>query len=131
MDATATQLTKNQAQVLQALSGAAGPVSAYTLLERLRGQGFRAPLQVYRALDKLIEYGMAHRIESMNAFVACAHPDHAHTCAVFAICDHCGRTEEFFDGAVGRRLGGWARDHAFKLDRTSIELRGTCSDCRP
>src|SRR5690606_26549261 len=49
------ELTKNQALVLNALSRAEGPLSAYTILDRLRDDGFRAPLQVYRALEKLQE----------------------------------------------------------------------------
>jgi len=55
-------LTKNQSLVMGALTRADGPLSAYTILDQLRDQGFRAPLQVYRALDKLVEFGMVHRL---------------------------------------------------------------------
>lgn len=126
----AHELTKNQSLVLGALSNNVGPVSAYTLLDKLREHGLRAPLQVYRALDKLIEYGLVHRLESLNSFVACAHPhDHKHGLIAFAICENCGQVDEFSDATVEKRLKGWAKDNAFKLSKTTIELRGTCSNC--
>ncbi len=58
-------LTRNQSLVLDTLSQSGGPLSAYTILDQLRDHGFRAPLQVYRALDKLVEFGMVHRLESL------------------------------------------------------------------
>lgn len=130
----AHDLTKNQTLVLKALTSSEGPASAYSLLDRLREHGFRAPLQVYRALEKLIEYGLVHRLESLNSFVACAHPhDHVHGqrhgLIAFAICDNCGQVDEFLDSAVENRLTGWAREHSFKLAKTTIELRGTCANC--
>lgn len=127
-------LTKNQTLVLGALAGRLGPATAYTLLHDLRDEGLRNPNQVYRALDKLVEYGLVHRLESMNAFVACARPhDHAHPHAhgmiAFAICEACGQAEEFSDEVVEQRLKGWSRDHAFRQSRAIIELRGTCENC--
>jgi len=47
----APALTKNQTLVFDVLSHSDGPLSAYTILDKLRDHGFRAPLQVYRALD--------------------------------------------------------------------------------
>lgn len=134
--ARAHDLTKNQTLVLNALTRAEGPASAYTLLDTLREDGFRAPLQVYRALEKLIEYGLVHRLESLNSFVACAHPhDHAHGhkhgLVAFAICEDCGQVDEFSDAIVEKRLKSWANDHAFKLAKTTIEMRGTCANCLP
>jgi len=125
-------LTKNQTLVLNALMKTEGPTSAYSLLDQLRGDGFRAPLQVYRALEKLIELGLVHRLESLNSFVACAHPhDHKHGLVAFAICDNCGQVDEFSDATVEKRLKGWAADHSFKLEKTTIEMRGTCANCLP
>ena len=69
------KLTRNQQLVYDALTGADTPLSAYSLLDQLRESGFRAPLQVYRALEKLIELGQVHRLESINSFVACQHSD--------------------------------------------------------
>lgn len=127
-------LTKNQTLVLNALTRLEGPASAYSLLDQLREQGFRAPLQVYRALDKLMEMGLVHRLECLNSFVACAHPHehahgHKHGLVAFAICESCGQVEEFSDAKVEERLRGWANDHSFKLAKTTIELRGSCAGC--
>lgn len=124
------KLTRNQAFVFETLRGADGPLSAYTILDALRSDGFRAPLQVYRALDKLVELGLVHRLESLNAFVACDHPDgDRHGAIAFAICEDCGRVEEFGDTEITDRLGNWARAEKFRLDKTIIELRGTCQSC--
>ncbi len=123
-------LTRNQHLVLSTLTGATGPLSAYGILDRVRGEGIKAPLQIYRALDKLVEMGLAHRLESLNAFVACAHAEAAHAgLAAFAICESCGRVDEFADAVVEDRLAAWSRGTGFKADRTTIEIRGHCKDC--
>ncbi len=128
--ADAPELTKQQTLVLDALARGEGPASAYSLLDQLRADGFRAPLQVYRALDKLIEYGLVHRLESLNSFVICAHPhDHKHGLIAFAICGSCRRVAEFSDAAIERRLQGWSDDHSFKMSMAAIEVHGTCAQC--
>jgi len=100
-------LTKNQLCVLEKLETASGPLSAYTLLDQLRERGFRAPLQVYRALDTLVKSGFVHRLESINSFVACAEPhDHSHSMTAFAICDTCGQVTEMSDHGLCREEGG-------------------------
>jgi len=128
--ATRDTLTRNQACVLEQLEAAAGPLSAYTLLDQLREQGFRAPLQVYRALDTLIKDGYVHRLESLNAFVACAEPhDHSHVMTAFAICDKCGQVVEMSDHEVGEQLDHWVRSTGFAAKKAVIEFRGTCAKC--
>lgn len=125
------KLTRNQSLVLGALTTAGGPLSAYTILDRLRDDGFRAPLQVYRALEKLLAEGLVHRLESINAFVACAHPHHhSHGLTGFAICDTCGSVEEFSDDIVEERLQAWSHSRGFKAARTTMEIRGLCAECR-
>ena len=123
-------LTRNQTLVLDALSQANGPLSAYSILDKLRDDGLRAPLQVYRALEKLLGMGLVHRLESLNAFVACAHPHcHQRGLVAFAICETCGHVDEFSDDMVAERLANWAGDRAFRPRKTTIELRGTCGTC--
>ena len=123
-------LTRNQHLVLDALTGATGPLSAYGILDRVRSDGIKAPLQIYRALDKLVEMGLAHRLESLNAFVACAHTHQQHQgLAAFAICESCGRVDEFADPVVEERLSAWSRGTGFTTERTTIEIRGHCGDC--
>ncbi|MGN8022861.1 Fur family transcriptional regulator [Phyllobacterium sp. 22229] len=129
---TAHELTKNQALVFNTLSRAEGPLSAYTILDQLRGDGFRAPLQVYRALEKLLDYGMVHRLESINAFVACAHPhnhSHNHGMIAFAICEKCGQVSEFSDDVITQRVREWTSQNGFKQTKTTIEIRGVCAAC--
>jgi Fur family zinc uptake transcriptional regulator len=127
-------LTKNQICVLERLEASTGPLSAYTLLDQLREKGFRAPLQVYRALDTLIKGGFVHRLESLNAFVACAEahyhgPGHAHGMTAFAICDICGQVMEMSDHDVGHQLDDWVRSTGFAAKKSVIEFRGTCAKC--
>jgi len=124
------ELTRNQALVLDRLSHAKGPMSAYDILGKLGDEGIRAPLQVYRALDKLLEKGLAHRLESLNAFVACAEP-HCHRAGIiaFAICETCGQVSEFSDFVVRQRLEGWSDTNGFRASNTTIEIRGKCARC--
>jgi Fur family transcriptional regulator, zinc uptake regulator len=125
-------LTKNQALVLEELRKAAAPLTAYTLLDRLRDHGFRAPLQVYRALDKLLQRGEIHKIESINAFMTCTHDHHEghhHGVAAFAICETCGQVDEFADQAIDERLSSWMKSTGFHANKSAIELRGECAAC--
>jgi len=126
----AEDLTHNQELVLGTLAHAAAPLSAYDILDQLRGEGLKAPLQVYRALDKLTERGLAHRLESLNAFVCCADA-HCHEAGsiAFAICERCGRVEEFAEPAIDSKLKGWSRGAGFVPSRMTIELRGLCREC--
>lgn len=125
------KLTRNQHLVFEALSEAKGPLTAYAILDALRSEGFKAPLQVYRALDKLVEFGLVHRLESLNAFVACSHPGcSGHETAAFAICETCGRVSEFAPEKAVKQLQAWADEEGFLLSRTTIELRGICRNCR-
>lgn len=124
------RLTRNQSLVLEALCAADGPMSAYNILDQLRPDGIKAPLQVYRALDKLMASGLAHRLESLNAFVACAHPQcHRAGLTAFAICEKCGQVDEFSDEEVRARLMSRSSEMGFKPYRTVVEIRGLCAQC--
>ncbi|SMH32331.1 Fur family transcriptional regulator [Mesorhizobium australicum] len=128
--ATRTDLTRNQTLVLDRLEKSEGPLSAYALLDQLRDDGFRAPLQVYRALDTLMKSGLVHRLESINSFVAChGHHHHDHGITGFAICETCGQVTEFTDPVLSERLEAWAQATGFKASKAAIELRGTCGKC--
>lgn len=124
-------LTRNQSLVYGALARAEGPLSAYAILEELRDKGFRAPLQVYRALDKLVAVGAVHRLESLNAFVACRRPDDdRHETIVFTICETCGKVTEATDEKLAKHLWEIVDGAAFLLQKSTVELRGVCRDCR-
>lgn len=108
------QLTANQQRVLETLQQANGPLSAYALLDRLRDRGFSAPTQVYRALERLAEHDLVHRLETLNAYVSCTHPGRCqHDFRAFAICDVCGHVDEFANTDLRRCLGRWIKESAF------------------
>ena len=127
------RLTPARVRVLELLAEAHRAMGAYELLERLRAEGFRAqPPVVYRALDFLIAAGFAHRIEGLNAYVACGHPgaeglEHG---ACFLICEHCRRVAEVDEGAIGISLAQAAAGRGFAITRSVVEILGTCPACR-
>lgn len=132
-EASSSDLTKNQNLVMGALSQANGPLSAYTILDELRDHGFRAPLQVYRALDKLVELGLVHRLESLNAFVACQHSScggDKRENVLFAICETCGKVQELVDDRLLDTVKNLADNESFSLSKSVIELRGKCASCQ-
>ncbi|WP_417515892.1 Fur family transcriptional regulator [Minwuia sp.] len=130
MTESPTRLTHNQTLVHQVLENTEGPLSAYAILDQLRDAGLRAPLQVYRALEKLVERGMVHRLESLNAYVACSHRHRPGGVAVFAICDACDDVTEFQDGEVMERLLQRATEKSFDMNHATVELHGRCRNCR-
>ncbi len=123
-------LTRNQSFVFDTLRKAKTPMSAYAILDALRDEGFRAPLQVYRALEKLQEQKLVHRLESINAFVACCDPAcQTHGAAAFAICDECGNVDEIARAPIEKSLQDWTDANHFEAQSTAIEIRGKCRDC--
>ncbi|MEW8051409.1 MAG: Fur family transcriptional regulator, partial [Candidatus Thiodiazotropha sp.] len=88
-----------------------------------------APPTVYRSLDFLLENGLIHRINSLNAFVGCDHPglDHA---AQFFICRGCGQAAELDDAKIESAIADHARRIGFSIERRSIEITGICTHCK-
>lgn len=114
--------------IADALRAAGRPVGAYEIIDKLREKAVLAPQTVYRSLDRLIAAGAAHRLESINAFVACSHASHVGA-AVFAICEDCGRVDEFDQPKAVEALAAWARREHFSVRTMTLELRGRCSRC--
>jgi len=124
------ELSQNQKLVMDVLERQAAPLSAYMILEELRGDGLKAPLQVYRALEKLMSFGMVHRLESLNAFIACSHMSCESTGATaFVICDKCEHVQEICDDSVSAFLSSLAEKTKMKTSKSSIELHGICDGC--
>ena len=122
-------LTRNQAEVLGCLNAAGRPLTAYEILDRLKSRGITAPTTVYRALDRLIEIGSVHRVESANAFAPCRHGARAHE-AAFILCGECGRTiESDLDQSLAE-LKRRAAKAGFEVDHVMVELIGRCTACR-
>jgi len=122
-------------KVLDVLNGAPRPLSAYDVLEQLRETGIKSPPTVYRALEKLSGEGLVHRIESLNAYVACNHHhDHAahgceHHVGQFAICTGCGTVREIESPALSTALKSLRDKFLARIDRKVIELFGLCQSC--
>ena len=123
-------LTRNQELVLDVLQRSKGQMSAYDILDKLRPEGLKAPLQVYRALEKLVERNLVHKLESLNAFVCCKHKScHEGELAAFTICNDCGDVREFNVGAVADMLWQQTEKNGFKPFQAAIEIKGTCARC--
>lgn len=104
-------------------------MGAYDLLDRLHAAGFGAqPPVAYRALDFLVAHGFAHKIERLNAFVACAHPGAAHSPA-FLICRACEGVAEAQSAPARGSLGEAARATGFTIERAVVEALGLCPAC--
>lgn len=122
------RMTKIRRKVLRLLLESAEPSKAYDLLANLDGEGSAKPPTVYRALDFLQEVGLAHKIESLNAYVACGHASHKHS-AVFLICEECGTAEELHAVGTTKTLREETQAAGFTVRHAVIEARGTCRDC--
>jgi len=132
MRSSQIDLTRNQNLVLDVLLREKIPLSAYMILDRLREHGIKAPLQIYRALDKLTEMGHVHRLESVNAFVACDHSHsekHGSSLVAFAICKQCGTVVEFDDKVIAEQIGIHMQGLNFRPETTILEIGGLCCDC--
>lgn len=127
--AAGENLTPLRRRVLELLIDAQGPAKAYDLLPLLAGDKQAKPPTIYRALDFLVRMGLAHRIESLNAFVACGIGACARS-TIFLICENCGAAEEFDAGHALVDLAEAARRDGFAIRRTMIEAQGLCSACQ-
>jgi Fur family zinc uptake transcriptional regulator len=128
--AQGARLTPIRRRVLELVWASHEPVGAYGLLDRLAAEGIKAvPPTVYRALDFLLEQGLVHRLERLNAYVGCSHRHGPHA-AQFLICAGCGRVAELDDPAIGSALLKGAASRGFTVSRQTVEVEGLCADCR-
>jgi len=123
------RLTKLRRRVLELIWRSHDPVGAYAILDALREDGrAAAPPTVYRALEFLSEQGLIHRIESRNAYLGCADPEHAHA-SQFLICARCGAASELHDGHIQNAIASSAREVGFRLQHLMVEVVGLCPAC--
>ncbi len=124
------RFTPLRRRVLELVWSSHKPVGAYALLDSLRNEELgSAPPTVYRALDFLIENGLIHRIERMNAFVGCNHPGESHR-GFFLICSECGNAEELDGEALSETISTSAARRGFTARDMTLEVTGVCGDCR-
>lgn len=123
------RLTPIRRRVLELVWQNHQPVGAYDLLEQLSREGRRAmPPTVYRALDFLVSAGLVHRLATLNAYVGCSHPDHAHQ-GQFLICSDCRTVVEMESSSIGRSLQREAAALGFRVQVQNVELTGLCPEC--
>ncbi|WP_417451955.1 transcriptional repressor [Kordiimonas sp.] len=104
-------------------------VKAYDLLDQLANEGGSAkPPTVYRALDFLMDEGLVHKIESLNAYIGCPHPGGDHV-SQFLICDKCETVRELSSPSLTAAVKDAARNAGFTIRRQTLELHGLCADC--
>lgn len=123
------RFTPVRRKVLEILLQEHRALGAYAILDRLREDGFGSqPPVAYRALDFLVVNGLAHKIERLNAFIACSQPDNTHTPA-FMICRLCDAVAETQSSPARGALGDAARATGFTIEKTVVEAEGVCPTC--
>ena len=129
---TQTQaLSKNQQVVLDIIEKAKEPLKAYSILFNVQKKGIKAPQQIYRALDKLIEIGKIHKIESRNAFVACKNSNcEISNATAFSICEKCEKVTEINNSNLSKYLTNFTDDTGMKYKKYNLEFFGICRRCK-
>ena len=123
------QLTPVRRRVLEILLNEHRALGAYDILDTLRQEGMGSqPPVAYRALDFLVANGFAHRIERLNAFVACVCPGETHAPA-FLICSNCTAVAETLSDPLQRRMRQTAKEAGFQIDGMVLEAKGLCQSC--
>jgi len=128
--ASGLRLTRIRRQVLELLWSSHMPVKAYEVLEQLQKINPKtAPPTVYRALEFLQAAGLAHRIESLNAYVGCGKPAEPHV-GQFLLCTKCGAVAEINEPEITRILNEHAAQLGFATPQQLVEIKGLCPQCR-
>ena len=124
-------LSKNQQIIFDLIDKSSEPLKAYAILFNVQKKGIKAPLQVYRALDKLVEIGKIHKIESKNAFVACRNSDcEISKATAFSICESCEVVDEISDVKLSKYLSNFNYKKGMKFKRFNLEFFGLCQKCK-
>lgn len=122
------RMTSSRLRTYELILEANAPVKAYDVIDRFHPEGAAKPPTVYRALSFLEQMGLIHRIESLNAFVACDTRDRKHT-AGFLLCDCCGQSVEIAIPNV-QDIEASAATAGFSVAHITLEARGLCAACR-
>ena len=124
-------LTKNQQIVLDFIEKSSEPLKAYSILFNVQKKGLKAPLQVYRALDKLVEIGKIHKVESRNAFVACKNSNcQVSKATAFSICESCEKVTEINNSKLSKYLNSFQDNSGMKYNKYNLEFFGLCKKCK-
>lgn len=124
------RLTELRRRVLELIWSGHRPLGAYDILSTLRRERRSAEATtVYRTLDFLLEQGLIHRIESLNAFFGCRLPETPHD-SQFLICRSCGSTAEVIDSRIDDAIRDSALQAGFQAGHRTIEVEGLCPQCQ-
>lgn len=125
------RLTPGRRAVLDLLERERRAVGAYEMIDLMHAIDGRrpAPTQVYRALDFLVDHGLAHRLASRNAYLACGRAHGAREPVAFLICERCGRVEEAISPGLGAAVKAVAAVAGFDARAEIIEIAGVCAAC--
>jgi len=124
------QLTAIRHQVLELIWGSHKAVKAYELLDRIKPlQSAAKPATIYRALDFLIEQGLIHRVESLNAFIGCSCSERQHE-QLLLICNKCLDVEERSAANVMLALSEEIQQASFTVHSKALEIHGLCDKCK-
>ena len=124
-------LTKNQQIVLNLVEKSTQPLKAYSILFNVQKKGIKAPLQVYRALDRLVEIGKIHKIESRNAFIACQDSScQISKATAFSICESCEKVTEINNSKLSKYLKNFKDNSGMKYSKYNLEFFGVCKKCK-
>ena len=104
------------------------PQGAYDILDACRAHGFKAPSQIYRVLNELLEYGLIHKVESLNAFIACKE-QHDSGRSIVAICNSCGSVREVPALDLTHQFENFDGWDGFAPQELAVEVKGLCSSC--
>ena len=124
-------LSKNQQIIFDIIYNSSEPLKAYSILFNVQKKGIKAPLQVYRALDKLVELGKIHKIESRNAFIACQNSScQISKATAFSICESCEQVSEISNTKLSKYLSNFADETGMKYSKYNLEFFGLCKKCK-
>ena len=124
-------LSKNQKIIFDLIDKSSEPLKAYSILFNVQKKGINAPLQVYRALDKLVEIGKIHKIESRNAFIACQNSScQISKATAFSTCESCEKVSEISNTKLSKYLSNFADEAGMKYSKYNLEFFGLCKKCK-
>ena len=124
-------LSKNQQIIFDIIDKSSEPLKAYAILFNVQKKGIKAPLQVYRALDKLVEIGKIHKIESRNAFIACQNSScQISKATAFSICESCEQVSEISNTKLSKYLSNFVDEAGMKFSKYNLEFFGLCKKCK-
>jgi Fur family zinc uptake transcriptional regulator len=124
-------LSKNQQIIFDIIHNSSEPLKAYSILFNVQKKGIKAPLQVYRALDKLVEIGKIHKIESRTAFIACQNSScQISKATAFSICESCENVSEISNSKLSKYLTNFTDYSGMKYSKYNLEFFGLCKKCK-